>query len=65
MDVGKRVREMLVKEKMSQNELARRLGKYPSYVTKILDRSSIETKTLEKVCEILGYDILIVKKERK
>jgi transcriptional regulator with XRE-family HTH domain len=54
--IGKIIEQRLKKERIQINEFAKKLGKDRSTVYDIFSRDSIDTKLLEKIGQILGYD---------
>ena len=58
MNAGNRIRVEREKLGLTQEELARRLGyAHRSAVNKLESKSSLQTKTLEKVADVLGISL--------
>ena len=60
LDIAERLNEILIKKGMTQNELAKELGKSPSEVSKWLSGlHNFTLKSISKIEAILGEEILI------
>lgn len=66
LDIADRIHEILEAKGMSQKDLAKALGKSESEISKWLSGThNLELKTITKIEEALGEDILAVVKPRK
>jgi DNA-binding Xre family transcriptional regulator len=55
--VGQEIKNLLFKKNMKKNEFARLIGVPQQHVNRILERDTMETKRLIKVCEALDTNI--------
>ena len=56
---GEFIKEMLVRKHLQQNDLGRAFNKSESWVTKLLKKSSIDSKLLEEICMYLQIDPMV------
>lgn len=54
--VGKAIEERRQKLNISKSELARRIGIPQQHINRMLERDTMETKRLVKICEALDYN---------
>lgn len=60
MEIGGRIAELRNKQDLSQRELARRLGKSPSYINRIEKGEKIPNlKLIQQIASILDEDLNI------
>ena len=57
LNIGKKIREIIAEKGISQAQLGRMLEKPPTYVTRLLNKETIDTETLCGICEHLKYNL--------
>ncbi len=56
INIGSSIRKVLTKKNISQAQLGRMLEKPPTYITRLLNKKTIDTKTLERICDVLDHN---------
>lgn len=66
IDIANRIYDLLKKKKMTQRELATRMGKRESEISRWLTGShGFTTKTLAKIASVLGEPVVEIKKSTR
>ena len=61
--IGKKLRELIKKEKLTYRKIAQELGiDHGNLYRSLRDDANPEWKTIEKILNYLGYEIRIIKK---
>ena len=58
MQVGKVLREIMARENLSYADVSRKLGMDRNYISVVLGKS-LKLETVEKICDVCGYDLSI------
>lgn len=56
VNIGKLIREIISKKKISQAQFGRMLEKPATYVTRLLNKETVDTETLCDICSCLKYN---------
>lgn len=59
VNIGATIRKIIAGKGISQAQLGRMLGKPATYITRLLNKESIDTDTLCVICEKLKYNIFV------
>jgi transcriptional regulator with XRE-family HTH domain len=57
--IGKKIREVVNKSGMSVTEFARKINYSRRNIYSIFDKESVDTATLKKIGDVLGYDFFV------
>ena len=66
MNISRKLREIIQKEKMTLGQVARAIGvDRSSFYRTLRDEGNPERKTIEMILNYLGYEVRIVKPKKK
>ncbi|MDE6552331.1 MAG: helix-turn-helix domain-containing protein [Muribaculaceae bacterium] len=58
--IGPIIKRFLEENDITQIDLAKKIGKQPSYLSAMLQKSSMDAETYEKICQIIGMHPMTV-----
>lgn len=56
INIGSSIRRVIAEKKISQAQLGRLLDKSTTYITRLLNKETIDTETLNNLCALLDYN---------
>lgn len=63
--INSRIRDIVVKENISQSELAKQIGCTRQNINDKLNNGNMYLNTAENILETIGYELIIRKKRKK
>ena len=56
INIGSSIRRVIAEKKISQAQLGRLMQKPATYITRLLNKETIDTEALNNICELLDYN---------